>query len=291
MRVYRDNLKEQALENSREKTRIRVAKHCALKKAQGIISKKEPPKTRAAQEKREYWRNKKREERRRTPREQKEVNKKRREQRRCKALQDAARKENKLRQNAAQKKTLQKALQKMPASSKVCDIIKHLVFSASPNTKRRLSNSGITSSSKKESFLGDTADKIKTVMKSLQKKRNKADLQKKRIITAAISLKKKYVRQQMKHLGLGYKLIRKSSLDTKRHRKKRCDSLDFQTVKQVEEFYNRGDISRDLPDARSATKTAQGHVVGRKVLECTVKSAYAQFCKENGGKKMAFTTL
>ena len=95
LRVYRDNLKGQALENSREKNRIHVAKHRALKKAQGIISKKEPPKTRAAQEKkREYWRNKKREERRRTPREQKEVNKKRREQRRRKALQDAARKEN-----------------------------------------------------------------------------------------------------------------------------------------------------------------------------------------------------
>lgn len=93
-------------------------------------------------------------------------------------------------------------------------------------------------------------------------------------------------KKSAKRVGISRKMLCKLSKFGKRSdwedlRCKRKDALHPDTVQLVVDFFERGDISRALPDARSARVDGET-IKPRKVLEMSLQSAFELFLKDHG---------
>ncbi len=80
-----------------------------------------------------------------------------------------------------------------------------------------------------------------------------------------------------------------SNLEQLAKRKRRSDALPESTTDKVVHFYLWGDVSRDLPDGRSAKKDETGMLQGRNVLDLSLRSAHEKFSNENLNIQISFS--
>jgi hypothetical protein len=177
----------------------------------------------------------------------------------------------------------------MPSTSKTkyVEVLTQMVKNTTPRRKSMLQEQCIVSpkTKKKLSFLETTVSSVSESMKLTNKKRNKTDTDSRRIVALSLAHKRKYSVQQSKMLGISYNLLMKAhraeNIKSKLYcRKKRKDAMPCSILDKVKQFYLRGDVSRDMPDGRSASQKA-GQNRARKVMECSLIAAYEKFREEN----------
>lgn len=311
IKVYKATLSEEKKEQYRKKTRERLRKFRAKKKADGI-QPQEQRQTRGAQERqKKKWRTQKAEqralkscqtvrrdnERRRT----KYAEKKRAEQEKKRKMlhrEQANSKPEDSTHGYSSRRALMKAVRNTRSSLPTCssqaaDIITVLVSKASPTCKRKLLDHCIVSPNSKKglSALKETTTMLKRTMQGLSKQRNAKAMQTKRLMAASLGVRNKYLNMKQKKecLGFSYKGLKRVTSGNV-NRKRRSDCLSLETINNVDSFFNRCDVSRALPDARSAS-TKGNIVIGRMILESTLKTAYDNFLSENPENDLSFSSF
>ena len=312
VKEYVSNLTEEKKAQYREKTRLRVKefreKHAA--EASSSKTKKAAPKTRVAKEtQRKKWRIQKQ-----NQRSEQSVQAKRREKEKRRAKYAKKKEEMSCIKttppqshlseiqstSSGMRKAVYRAKKAMPKNSKqYAEVLTRMIHKVTPKKRQHLKEHAVITSPRSRKFLQfaqASCRNIKDTISHINMQRNTSAIHKKRVLAVALSLKRKYnygYRKHLrKHLGLGYSLIKRAAtVDDVHHldtRKRRSDALPTGVVDKVIEFYRRGDISRDLPDARSAKKDGES-VISRKVMDITLRSAYDKFNKENPGIFMGIT--
>ncbi|XP_071955998.1 uncharacterized protein [Antedon mediterranea] len=189
--------------------------------------------------------------------------------------------------NQAKRKALSRSWRVVPKSpNKFAEIFSSMVEKSTPRKRAALKKKGILSPIQKKrlEFLNSTS--VKPILDQIRKSRKKTDIQLRRQLFMAVCVKNK-IRKTLarKHLGLSWSFLTKPiNSHSMKFRKQRSDALSQDTVSKVLSFYDRVDIARELPDARSAVDKTPG-----KVMECTMKTAYKQFKAEYPTVSLSFT--
>ncbi|PIK34861.1 hypothetical protein BSL78_28312 [Apostichopus japonicus] len=272
--VYKASMSEEKKASYREKTRERVRRYRERKRAEGTLSQKNERITRCSKEKqRETWKNAKAEQRaRRTSQAVRRENERRRKNYAEKKMAEQEKKRNALKKKLSTSfpadqttpsfsskrklmqivRSLHNSIPKSP--NKAADVMTQLLSQTAPTCKSKLLDRCIVSPRTKKDIpmLKQTASLIKATVKSLNPKRSKGALQNKWLLAAAVAVKNKYwnLKQKRENLGFGYKSPKRVMAgESSYERKKRRDSLHPEIQQKVQEFFNRGDVSRSLPDA------------------------------------------
>ena len=167
------------------------------------------------------------------------------------------------------------------------DGINHELKLLSPNSKKIVQDKlGIISpTSRKKLDLSKTvASAVKKQIDSFKHKRSKKHLMARRLLSSAIAS------QTSPFVGykLSQKLKSKSSMEELEYdRKTRKDTLPDDTATSVQNFFQSGGYSRDLPDKRGAV-IKKGEAESRKVLDISLYGLYQQYTIENG-KNISFS--
>ena len=192
--------------------------------------------------------------------------------------------------NSCFKKVL---LRSLPAGPSVrAEVLAAGIQALSPTSKRAVNNRlGICSpnSKKKLDFDQNISASFREQLGKLSLRRNHKDLRLKRSLAMAVTLRNKAAAQ---YFGISKKMKLKVLHESNKagwedHRKPRKDTVPEETAKEIVTFFNDGDISRDLPDARSAS-IQNGKVQSRKVLQSSLLTTYEKYA-EMYGPKVSFS--
>lgn len=313
VKVTLANLSEEKKAMYRETTRKRVerfrAKQAELGVAQSSSIKRKrraPPKTRVARTKQQKkWAEEKRKQReeqsvqarrRENEKRRKQYAEKKAKKRRTHDKDDDPSGDKSTPDGETNRKFLYRAVNSVEAgmpktSAEYAAVLTRLIHKSTPRKKKHLQDNGIVSTPSARQFLAfarDSTESMKHTFSTLNRQRNKAALTRKRNLALAVSLKGRYwrgyKRNQRRFLGIGQALIKGAATvdnpEDLEGRKRRRDAMPYEVINRVKEFYHRGDISRDLPDARSAAKEG-GIVKSRKVMDMSLRRAYTTFSAEN----------
>ncbi len=151
-------------------------------------------------------------------------------------------------------------------SGEVCTGMEHIIRKTTPRRRSALSSRCILSPTKRKKLDFLEATSVKTVFLDIKKRRSLRDIQLRRMIYLAVCVKKKLEKRSVnKHLGLSWNFLSKGQDQIMPDsRKKRKDAIPEATVESVIQFYNRGDIAREMPTPRMVPKKT---MVPNKVLE------------------------
>ena len=294
---YRHNRSDDRIEHDRVTARLRMQKYRQRKKEAGEVSASScKRKTRATSEtKRNQWKQEKQNQRAKLNQQQKRrINEKRRRNYALKKELKTNRPEisanssvmSAYKTPSARKMAIARSLRVLPKSpEKFAEVVSNIIHRTTPRRHAALDRKCILSPTKKKklSFLEQTS--IQLVLTEIKKRRSLTDIRLRRILHRAVCAKKKMKKTEARQLGLSWNFLSKSDQDID-YRKKRADALDEDVRKKVIAFYNRGDITREMPNARQVTKKGPC-----KVLECSLQAAFQQFTQENPTVKISFSTF
>uniref|UniRef100_UPI00358EA477 uncharacterized protein isoform X3 n=1 Tax=Myxine glutinosa TaxID=7769 RepID=UPI00358EA477 len=186
-----------------------------------------------------------------------------------------------------------KLLQSLPKSSELkADVILAGIKSLSPSSKKRIKQKlGGALTPKKELFVRDS---VAATMKNLGKSRSKRTLRQKRLLAEALMIKKRSLRF-LRNVGVSRKVAKRVQECHLEHgwedqRKKRGHALSREQIESIKNFYGQGDISSDIPNARSALKK-DGIVFHRKVLASSLQTTYQQYRDQHPDINISYATF
>ncbi|KAJ8047473.1 hypothetical protein HOLleu_06479 [Holothuria leucospilota] len=186
--------------------------------------------------------------------------------------------------NSALRKAVSRSLRILPKNStKFAQVMSSIVKRATPKRKKALQDRIILSPTQKRRLDFLERNSVRSVIEEIKKKRSKRDLELRRLIHLATTVKNKLKKRTAhQEFGLSWNFLKlHSSQHLNRSRKKRTDAFSADKIRVVSDFYNRGDVSRDLPCASSSQKT--------KVMECTIASAFKMFQEENPAFRISYS--
>ncbi|KAK7089483.1 hypothetical protein V1264_024849 [Littorina saxatilis] len=214
-------------------------------------------------------------------------------------LSDSSIQPSSCKEKIAMYKAVSRTRKSLPKDKKKrAQVLSSLLHRSSPATKKfvHAQNPSKEKECAARKELDFAIDSIQESMVNLRKRRNKKDMKARRTVAAMLSLKRKYTVAESTRLGIGYRLFVKSSkvkdldaLDLD-ERKKRKDCIAQEAVDKVEQFYRRTDVSRSLPDARSARKKKSGEaLLAMRVMERSSESAFVAFKEDFPDVKLSIT--
>ena len=171
-----------------------------------------------------------------------------------------------------------KALPRSPRKHAMA--VRNIIMNATPRKRKAFEDIGITP---KRLCPDESQDILKETVANIKEHREKRKLQNALVSTAQKLTNKASDRAISRSLQVNRKMtsrIRKYGLTRIAHKNK----LSNEHKKVVKDFFQRDDISRQLPDKRYATK----HGAAR-VMQLTLKGAYTLFKKQHPGIKIGFT--
>ena len=169
---------------------------------------------------------------------------------------------------------------------KFAQCVEHIKQRTTPRKRSALSSRCILSPSKRRKLNFLEAVSVKTVFSQIKKRRSTRDIELRRILHQVVSTKKKLEKQMLhKHLGLSWNFLAKDQCPIN-SRQMRKDALADNVVSSVTAFYNRTDISREMPNARMVSKKT---MTAKKVLESSMQAAYLQFKFEHRNIDISFS--
>jgi len=144
---------------------------------------------------------------------------------------------------------------------------------------------------RKNLFVGES---MAATMKSLRKSRSKRALRKKRLLLEALIVKEKSIKL-LRTVGVTRKVARRALEFNLEHgwedlRKKKGGALSQEQLGSLQYFYNQGDISSEIPKARSALKR-DGRLLHRKVITSSLKTTYQQFKEHHPDISISYTSF
>ena len=174
----------------------------------------------------------------------------------------------------------------MPASpEKYAAVIEQLVKTATPKKQAALKASGITSSpttKKKLQFYSGAMSSMKHTFEKLKKNTTSEGKHKRRVLAASLGILKKHrmMRNVSREVGICWNFLVSSSKLIEDDevlwdaRKQRKDSVSQETIKTVEDFFSRPDVSSTLPYKKRVSKKSLQEA---KVLDRSIDSLYNDF--------------
>ncbi|XP_070545950.1 pre-mRNA-splicing factor CWC22 homolog [Ptychodera flava] len=186
---------------------------------------------------------------------------------------------------AARRMAISRSRRALPKSPcKFATVISSIIKKSSPRKRAALSKMLILSPEKKKrlDFLEKSSTKL--LLNNIRERRSANYLKARRVLFEAIKVKNKMKkREARKHLGLSWRFLNKTdSQHSVEYRKKRSDALAANVITKVVSFYERGDISREMPNPRSVSNG-----VPQRVMECSIQNAYQDFIKEYPNLKLS----
>ena len=172
------------------------------------------------------------------------------------------------------------------------EVVSAAIGALTPHTKKAVNEKLGTMSPKAKRKLdldSKIADAIKAKLVASKTKRSVKAMRLRRVMAKPVVDQCKYA---ARHLGVSRKLskrVRGPNWQDNRNRRK--DATPEATVKGVQEFFTSSGISHDLPDARAAVMV-NGTIKPRKIMECSLKSAYDNYVEEHAGAdKVSFSVF
>ena len=191
----------------------------------------------------------------------------------------------------ARRKAASRVMRIMPkCPEKFAQCMEHIIRKTTPRRRSALSSRCILSPTKRKKLDFLEATSVKTVFLDIKKRRSLRDIQLRRMIYLAVCVKKKLEKRSVnKHLGLSWNFLSKGQDQIMPDsRKKRKDAIPEATVESVIQFYNRGDIAREMPTPRMVPKKT---MVPNKVLECCIHTVFLQYKQENPTVEISFSSF
>lgn len=185
--------------------------------------------------------------------------------------------------STAKRKAVSRSLRILPKDpEKFAEVVSAFVKNATPRKKTALKQRLVLSPSQKKrlDFLAENS--VKSVVQELKKTRTKRDSQLRHLLHVTTAIKNKVnKRTAHKQLGFSWNYLKKPHFPHFQNlRKHRTDAFSTTKAKVVTDFYNRGDISREMP-VRGKTPL--------RVMECTTAQAFTIFKRENPGFRISFS--
>ncbi|PIK36346.1 hypothetical protein BSL78_26823 [Apostichopus japonicus] len=170
--------------------------------------------------------------------------------------------------STAKRKAVSRSLRILPKDpEKFAEVVSAFVKNATPRKKTALKQS---------------KNSVKSVVQELKKTRTKRDSQLRHLLHVTTAIKNKVnKRTAHKQLGFSWNYLKKPHFPHFQNlRKHRTDAFSTTKAKVATDFYNRGDISREMP-VRGKTPL--------RVMECTTAQALTIFKRENPGFRISFS--
>ncbi|XP_033755233.1 uncharacterized protein LOC117338131 isoform X1 [Pecten maximus] len=287
---YRKNLSNEQKEIQKGQARLRQQRYRNKKKLEGHITSKAPVnKTRASKEvQRQTWREAKRLQRMNLSHQKKRrINERRRKIYHEKKQPKSSEKEKEihpvdnesLMTQVAKRKAVSRCLRVLPKNpKKYAEVVTQLY-------RRKKQAFGLDATEKKKNT---TTLIVKEKLMELRNRRKERDNRIRRIIHASLAAKGRISRATQKEFGLSKKLSKLSVDELENEgRKARSDCLPDDAVKEVTEFYQSSEMSRELPLQRlvSAKKMTEP----RKALEQSLVQSYKTFKTKYPENKLSYS--
>ncbi len=166
---------------------------------------------------------------------------------------------------------------------KFAEVVSTVIKRSTPRKKEALTKKVILSPSKKRRLNFLEKNSVTSVLNRIKKTRSRKDLELRRRLHLATSIKNKLkTKTAKKEFGLSWNFLTKPAhLHASNFRKKRSDALSKDNKRKVTDFFNRSDISREMPK--------QGNPVN--VMECSTAYAFRLFKEENPDVQISSSTF
>ncbi|KAK7099806.1 uncharacterized protein [Littorina saxatilis] len=307
IKVFKSNMTEEQKAQQRLLTNIRV-KRCREKKKEGLPLNKPKVKTRAASEvEREAARLRQQKLRAKfTPQKKAAVNKIRREKR----AQEKAEKREKVESTPpivpeeeigqgyntidAKRKAVNKVIKSMPEDpQKFAEVLDKLTSVKSPRKTRAMEELGIHSAGKRKEqhysteMMKELQNQYKNIKNSRKKEHRKKRVLFGRILATSLKRNKGEVSKVRRDFGISWKYLQEcyGSRDKEDGIVRRKDRLSESTQKSVQEFFERGDVSRTDPGVTSVS--AKG--TSKRFMEKTLLETYKEFKDDHSDARISFS--
>ena len=137
---------------------------------------------------------------------------------------------------------------------------------------------------KKLALCKSVTESVQDTLRQVAKSRSSRNLRLKRLMASALMVRTKHT-TLLRKLGVSWKLakrVKRMDLEPgwEDIRKQRKDSLPDDTIKSVTDFFERGDVSHDIPNAR-APVAENGNIKSRKVMESSLHVGYRRYKDAN----------
>lgn len=215
------------------------------------------------------------------------------------ATQSSSSVDNAFRSSSTEKRAVKKAKSSLPTTPRRKNqVLRKLI--QSPSVLKQ-NTEDVSLSGRRELQLGKEA--LDSLQKHISEVKPKggAEVDKKKAYRVLVNVAADLVKARY---GLKTKLKRKlnvknvSSKDKfwkSKVRKTRKDKISEEVKKEVEEFYLRGDISKELPSKRDVCKVkdkeGNAKVLQKHLMTMTLQEAFKMYKEENPGRKIAFTSF
>ena len=308
LKEVRKNMTPEQKAHQLEQSNLRMQKCRARKKEAGLPLNKPKPQTRKTTEmQREQARLRKEKSRENMTPQRRTANNKRRREERAQKKMEQMKKETSPQPSTStissqkgyssydtKRKAVKKVLNTLPNSpAKFAEVIDRLTSVNSPRKIKAMADLGIHSAKgrKKLQYSVQVMEELEQEYKQIKKSRSKKHRKERsffgKVVVSAFKGCKGKMAKIRRDVGISWKYLNKRCMnkDDDDEAKPRKNNLMPTTKKEIQDFFERGDISRTDPGQRNVSTKG----LPKRFMEKTILESYKQFKTENDSIQISFS--